>query len=68
MKVVVNQISIRRINRFNVPDWEVVSWWEFSDFPLSERIQLIMERNIKFYDPEGRVIPTKEAVKSLGLG
>jgi len=67
MVVTIHQVGINKVNKFNVPNWNIFSRQEFLAIPHSERVEIIMNGNVKFYDSEGNVISVKEAIKSINL-
>ena len=56
----LTQVAIRRGDTF-----VTVPLGEFLDMPLEQRLTLILEGSLKFYDDQGELISTKEGLKLL---
>ena len=63
----VHQVAVKNTNAVGAADWVMKSRDEFSTIPGPEQIELVLKGNVKFYDDKGEVIPSKEAIKSIGL-
>jgi len=63
--MIIEQFCVKKRNSFGIEDWNCHSKSHWAGMTLKERISLIREKRVKFYDEHSQEVPSSAAVKKL---